>query len=67
MLLAVDIRSLRLSILQSGQMMKDFIFYTIAANVIALIAALAGANLAVILFSSLLIPPVLLIIIRIIR
>jgi len=48
-------------------MMKDFIFYTIAANVIALIAALAGASLAVILFSSLLIPPILLIIIRIIR
>jgi len=48
-------------------MMKDFIFYAIAANVIALIAALAGASLAVILFSSLLIPPILLIIIRIIR
>ncbi|MBU2534692.1 MAG: hypothetical protein KKD83_00810 [Chloroflexi bacterium] len=48
-------------------MMKDFIFYAIAANVIALIAALAGASLAVILFSSLLIPPILLILIRIIR
>ncbi len=47
--------------------MKDFVFYAVAANVIALIAALAGANLAVILFSSLLIPPILLIIIRIIR
>lgn len=48
-------------------MMKDFIFYAVAANVIALIAVLAGANLAVILFSSLLIPPIILIIIRIIR
>jgi len=48
-------------------MMKDFIFYAIAANVIALIAALAGASLAVILLSSLLIPPVILILIRIIR
>jgi len=48
-------------------MLKDFVFYAVAANVIALIAALAGASLAVILFSSLLIPPFLLIIIRIIR
>jgi hypothetical protein len=49
------------------KMMKDFIFYTIAANIIALIATLAGASLAVIIFSSLLIPPVILIIIRLIR
>ncbi|MBA7470240.1 MAG: hypothetical protein GH158_05235 [Dehalococcoidia bacterium] len=48
-------------------MKKDFIFYAIAANVIALIAALAGASLPVILFSSLLLPPVILIIIRLIR
>ena len=48
-------------------MLKDFVFYAVAANVIALIAALAGASLAVILFSSLLIPPILLIIIRVIR
>ena len=48
-------------------MLKDFVFYAVAANVIALIAALAGASIAVILFSSLLIPPILLIIIRIIR
>ena len=46
---------------------KDFIFYIVAANVIALIAGVAGASLPVILFSSLLIPPVLLLIIRIIR
>ncbi len=48
-------------------MLKDFVFYIVAANVIALIAVLAGASLAVILFSSLLIPPILLIIIRVIR
>jgi len=48
-------------------MWKDIIFYMITANVIALIAALAGASLTVILFSSLLIPPILLLIIRIIR
>ena len=46
---------------------KDIIFYMIAGNVIALIAGVAGADLPVILFSSLLIPPVLLIIVRIIR
>ena len=48
-------------------MLKDIIFYTVAANVIALIAYVAGASLAVILFSSLLIPPLILLIIRIIR
>jgi len=47
--------------------MKDLIFYTVAANIIALIAGLAGASLAVIIMSALLIPPILLIIIRIIR
>jgi len=48
-------------------MLKDLIFYTVAANIIALIAALAGASLAVIIFSSLLIPPFILMIIRIIH
>jgi len=46
---------------------NDIIFYIVAGNIIALIAGVAGASLPVILFSSLLIPPVLLIIIRIIR
>jgi len=46
---------------------KDFIFYVIASNVIALIAGVAGASLPVILLTSLLIPPIILIIIRIIR
>ena len=48
-------------------MLKDFIFYSIAATVIALIAQFAGASLTVILLSSLLIPPIILLIIRIIR
>jgi len=48
-------------------MLKDLIFYSVAASVIALIAQLAGASLPVILFSALLIPPFLLLIIRIIR
>ena len=46
---------------------SDIIFYIVAANVIGLIAMFAGASLTVILFTSLLIPPILLIIIRIIR
>ena len=45
---------------------KDLIFYMIVGNVIALIAAVAGASLPVILFLSLLVPPLLLLIIRII-
>ena len=47
--------------------MKELVFYSIAGGVIALIAQLAGASLSVVLFSSLLIPPLLLLIIRIIR
>ena len=46
---------------------KDIIFYAVAANVIALIAGAAGASLPVILFSSLLIPPLILLGIRLIR
>ena len=46
---------------------KDLIFYVVAANVIGVIAGLAGASLPVILFSSLLVPPLILLIIRIIR
>jgi len=48
-------------------LVKDLIFYWIAASVIGLIAGLAGASLPVILFLSLLIPPIILLIIRIIR
>ncbi len=46
---------------------NDMIFYLVTSSVIALIAQLAGASLPVTLFSSLLIPPLLLLIIRIIR
>ena len=46
---------------------RDFVFYIVAANVIALIAGVAGASLTVIIFSSLLVPPLILLIIRIIR
>ena len=47
-------------------MKRDLIFYAIASTVIGLIAQLMGASLTVILLTSLLIPPVLLLIIRII-
>ena len=47
--------------------MKDLVFYSIAGGVIALIAQALGANLTVTLFTSLLIPPLLLIIIRLMR
>ncbi len=47
--------------------MKDLLFYTIASSIIALIAQLAGASLPVILMTSLLIPPIILLVIRIIR
>jgi len=46
---------------------KDLVFYWVTASVIALVAGLVGASLTVIVFSSLLIPPVILIIIRILR
>ncbi len=46
---------------------KDILFYVVAANVIAVIAGIAGASLPVILFSSLIIPPLILLVIRIIR
>jgi len=46
---------------------NDIIFYVVAGNVIALIAGVTGASLPVILFSALLIPPILLLIFRIIR
>ncbi len=46
---------------------SDMIFYTVASTVISLIATFAGASLAVILFSALMIPPLILLAIRIIR
>jgi hypothetical protein len=46
---------------------RDMIFYTISSTVISFIAAFAGASLSVILFSALLIPPFILLVIRIVR
>ncbi len=46
---------------------SDLIFYMIVGNIIAMIAGFAGASLSVILFTSLIIPPLMLIIYRIIR
>jgi hypothetical protein len=46
---------------------SDMIFYLVTSSVIALIAQLAGASLTVNLLLSLLIPPFLLLLIRIIR
>ncbi|MDP2744848.1 MAG: hypothetical protein Q8P00_07280 [Dehalococcoidia bacterium] len=47
--------------------MKELVFYTIAGGVIAAVAQAAGASLAVTLFASLLIPPILLLVFRIMR
>lgn len=46
-------------------MKRDLIFYTVASAIIALVAQLLGASLGVVLFSSLLIPPVILLAYRI--
>ena len=46
---------------------NDIIFYIVVGNIIAVIAGVAGASLPVVLFSALLIPPLLLLIIRIVR
>jgi len=46
---------------------RDLIFYAIAGTIIGWIASLFGANLVVIMFTSLLIPPFILIIIRLIN
>ena len=48
-------------------MFKELIFYSIAGSVIALVAQLAGASLPVILVSSLIVLPLLLLLYRIIR
>ena len=46
---------------------RDLIFYAIAGTIIGWIASLFGANLLVIMFTSLVIPPVILIVIRLIN
>lgn len=45
-------------------MVKELIVYSIAASIIAMISQLTEASLPVILLSSLLIPPLLLLVIR---
>ena len=48
-------------------MLKNLLFYMVASAVIALIAQLVGASLGVVLFASLVGPPVLLLIVGIMR
>lgn len=48
-------------------MFKDIVFYTVASTVIGMIAQLSGASFGVVLLLSLLIPPVILLTVRIIR
>jgi hypothetical protein len=48
-------------------MLKNLVFYTVASTLIALILQIAGASLGVILCASLVGPPVLLLIIGIMR
>jgi len=47
--------------------MKNIVFYTIAGGVIGLVAQFAGASLSVTLLLSLVGPPVLLLVIAILR
>jgi hypothetical protein len=48
-------------------MAKSLIFYTIAGTVIGLIAQAVGGNWVMTLFLSLLIPPIILLVIEILR
>ncbi len=43
-------------------MLKNFVFYTVASTVIAMIAQIAGASLGVVLFAALVGPPALLLV-----
>jgi hypothetical protein len=46
---------------------RDIIFYIVAANIIGILLGIAGVNLFVVLFASLIGPPVLLLVFRILR
>lgn len=48
-------------------MLKNMIFYSVAGGLIALVLQAVGASLTVVLLSSLIGPPVLLLAIRLIR
>ena len=45
--------------------MKDLVFYTVAGTIIGVIAELAGASLTVIVLLSLLVPPIIILALRI--
>jgi hypothetical protein len=47
--------------------LKELVFYAVAGTIIGLIAQFAGANITVVLLLSLLIPPAVLLAIRIIH
>ncbi|MFH1559826.1 MAG: hypothetical protein ABID84_00200 [Chloroflexota bacterium] len=46
---------------------KNLLFYTIASTIVGIVATALGANMAVVLISALLIPPVLLLAVLILR
>ena len=48
-------------------MLKNLMFYTVAGTLIGLVLQAVGASLGVVLFSSLIGPPVLLLTVRLIR
>jgi hypothetical protein len=47
--------------------MKELLFYSVAGTIIGFIAQALGANLAVVLLTSLIIPPLILLVLRIMR
>ena len=47
--------------------MKELLFYAVSGTIIGLIAQLAGASLMVVVLLSLLVPPLILLAIRILR
>ncbi|MDO8577873.1 MAG: hypothetical protein Q7R50_01695 [Dehalococcoidales bacterium] len=47
--------------------MKELLFYSVAGTMIGFIAQAFGANIGVILLTSLVIPPLILLVIRIMR
>ncbi len=47
--------------------MKELLFYSVAGTIIGLLAQALGAGIGVVLLTSLVIPPLILLIIRIIR
>ncbi len=51
----------------NSTVLKNMIFYSVAGSLIALVLQAVGASLAVVLLSSLIGPPVLLLAIRLIR